>query len=211
MNLSPGTQITMWMMNRNAMVGVPIRVTAILSVPHFFRMLGHRLRRNPLIWSAVPIAFLVGCIFSAGATLHRSYTEGGMNGPLSLYQGDWRALEIMVPEIEGTEPTFFDPQKLSVWLFGAAEAGLLLYLRARYTWWPFHPAAVAFPTRQYGFSLLFVWLIKTLVLRYGGVGLYRRSLPFWYGIMVGYLLGVGVSTTADALWFRGQEHWVHGW
>ena len=210
-NLSPGTQTTMWMMDKNAMVGVPIRVTAILAVSHFFRMLGHRLRRHPLIWSAAPIAFVVGCIFSAGTTLERSYSEGGMNGPLSLYLWDWRDLESRVPAIEGTEPTFFDPQKLTVWLSGATEAGLLLYLRARYAWWPLHPAAIAFPTRQYGFSLLLVWLIKTLVLHYGGVGLYRRSLPFWYGIMVGYLLGVGISTTADAIWFRGQEHWVHGW
>ena len=86
----------------------------------------------------------------------------------------------------------------------------MTYLRARFTWWPFHPAAIAFPTRRYGFCLLLVWLIKSVVLRYGGISLYRRSLPFWYGMIVGYLFGVGLSTLIDAIWFPDQIHWVHG-
>ncbi len=208
-SLSPGTQTTMWMVESNAFLGIPRRVTAILPVAHFFRMLGQGFRRHPLIWSAVPLAFVAGFVATSGTTLYRSYTEGGLNGP--LYLGDWRALVRRVPEVEGTRLTFFDPQKLGVWALGAAEAGLLTYLRARFVWWPFHPAAVAFPVRLYGFSLLLVWLAKSIVLRYGGVRLYRQSLPFWYGIIVGYLVGVGLSTLVDAIWFPGQGHWVHGW
>ncbi len=125
-NLSPGTQVTMWMVNGDGMLGRPIRVTSILSVPHFFRMLGNQLRRNPLIWGAVPLSFVIACFFSAGVTLFRSYTEGGMNGPLSEYLGNWDTLESRVPLIEGIDPTFFDSEKLGVWFFGVAEAGVFL-------------------------------------------------------------------------------------
>jgi hypothetical protein len=208
-SLSPGSQTTMWILDSNAFLALPIRVTSILPVAHYFRMLGDGFRRHPLIARVVPLAFVVGFAATSCLTLHRSYTEGGLNGP--LYLGDWRTLVRMVPEIEGSKLSFFDPQKLAVWALGAAMAGLLTYLRARFAWWPFHPAAVAFPIRFYGFSLFLVWLAKTVVMRIGGVSLYRKSLPFWYGFMMGYLFGVGLSTVVDAIWFPDQGHWVHGW
>ena len=133
----------------------------------------------------------------------------------SLWADGWGAasglLVGQVASIEGSKITFFDVQKTEVWLLGIAEAGVLTWLRGRFAWWPFHPAAIAFPVVRYGFSLLLVWLCKLLVIRYGGVQLYRRSLPFWYGIMVGYLFGVGVSHIVDAIWFPEAGHWVHGW
>ena len=208
-SLSPGSQTTMWLLDSNAFLALPLRVTSILPVTHYFRMLGEGFRRHPLIARVVPLAFIVGFAATSGLTLLRSYSEGGLNGP--LYLGDLKALVRTVPEIEGTRLSFFDPHKLSVWALGAGEAGLLTYLRSRFAWWPFHPAAVAFPVRLYGFSLFLVWLAKTIVMRIGGVGLYRKSLPFWYGIMMGYLFGVGLSTVVDAIWFPDQVHWVHGW
>ena len=113
--------------------------------------------------------------------------------------------------IEGTEPTYFDFQKLLVWLFGIGEAGLLTLLNAQFASWPIHPVGLAFPSHTYGFAIFVVWLAKSLVLKFGGVGLYRRSLPFSYGIVVGYLLGVGASSVIDAIWFPGSGHFVHGW
>ena len=208
-NMSPGTLTTLWMINRNSFAGMPIRLTATMSIPHFFRMLGNHLRRNPLIWAIIPIAYVVGCITTATDSLYRSYTDGGMNGP--LYMGDWNRLVRLVPYVEGTKILYFDPEKWGIWTWGAALAGILTYLRARFPWWPFHPVAIAFPTRRYGFSLLIVWAAKTLIMRFGGVALYRKSLPFWYGLMVGYLFGVALSTFVDAIWFPDESHWVHGW
>ena len=180
-----------------------------MSVPHYFRMLGHHLTRHPLIWGIIPIAYIAGCIATASDSLYRSYTDGGMNGP--LYLGDWGHLVRLVPYVEGSTIRYFDIEKLGVWSWGFALAALLTAIRARFSWWPFHPVAIAFPTRRYGFSLLIVWASKTLVMRFGGVARYRKSLPFWYGLMVGYLFGVGVSTCVDALWFPSEGHFVHGW
>lgn len=132
-----------------------------------------------------------------------------MNGP--IYLGDWTRLVRMVPIIEGTKIMFFDSGKWAVWGVGLVEAIVLVQLRNRWAWWPFHPAALAFPVRRYGFSLLVVWAVKLLVIRYGGVRLYRRSLPLWYGFIVGYLFGVTLSTVVDGIWFPDEGHWVHGW
>ena len=208
-NLPPATQTSIWLVNSNALCGVPIRITCIPSVTHFFRMLGDHLRRHPLIWGCIPVAFVTGFVASVGAQLYRCYTEGGLNGHMALW--DWGVLMGRVSLIEGSKLTVFDPQKLGVWFFGFAEAGVLTYLKARVSWWPFHPAAIALPVGRYGFCLLIVWLMKTFVIQFGGVSLYRRSLPFWYGAIVGYLFGIGVSKVVDIIWFPDAGHGVHGW
>ena len=208
-NMSPGTLTTIWMINRNGFAGMPIRLTGTMSVPHYFRMLGNHFKRHPWIWAIIPIAYITGCITTATDSLYRSYMDGGMNGP--LYLGDWNHLVRLVPYVEGATILYFDIEKLGVWLWGFAIAGFLTYIRTRFSWWPFNPVAIAFPTRRYGFSLLVVWATKALIMRFGGVALYRKSLPFWYGLMIGYLLGVGISTGVDALWFPDAGHIVHGW
>ena len=136
------------------------------------------------------------------------YSEGGLNG--FLVSWDMDALASQVPYIEGTEELYFDPQKVGVWIVGGLEAGLLTILRARFTWWPFHPVALAFPVRRYAFSLMIVWLVKLVVVRYGGVSLYRRSVPFWYGAIVGYLVSIAISSVVDLIWFPDSWHHMHG-
>ncbi len=36
--------------------------------------------------------------------------------------------------------------------------------------------------------LLIAWIVKTMLLRYGGLVLYRRSLPFFYGLILGQFI-----------------------
>ena len=58
---------------------------------------------------------------------------------------------------------------------------------------PFHPVGFVFGTwyvRDFWGSLLLGWAAKLLLLRYGGLRLYRRSMPFFLGLMVGHLIMV---------------------
>jgi hypothetical protein len=142
-----------------------------------------------------------------GIKIFRSYTEGGLNGHLVSWPMDHLIREI--PYIEGSKVTVVDPQKWAVWLFGAALTGGLTYLRSQFAWWPFHP--IAFPNNRYAFCVFLAWLVKVVVIRFGGVLLYRRSLSFWYGGIVGYLFGIAVSSVVDAIWFPDGGHFVHGW
>ena len=58
--------------------------------------------------------------------------------------------------------------------------------------------------------ILIVWIAKTMTMKIGGVRGYRRSIPFWYGTMVGYLFGIALSSLVDAVWFPDEGHFVHG-
>ena len=98
---------------------------------------------------------------------------------------------------------------------GAVLMGLLTLLRARLTWWRLHPIGFAMSaminTRHLAMPIFFAWTLKSLLLLVGGVQQYRRSMPFFVGLIVGYVLGVVLCSCVDAIWFPGRGHQVHGW
>lgn len=76
----------------------------------------------------------------------------------------------------------------AIWV-GFAAAMFLQFMRVRFTWWPFHPLAFAV-TSSWEINLVWLplfiaWLLKTVILRYGGRGGFQRSIPFFLGLMIG--------------------------
>ena len=74
---------------------------------------------------------------------------------------------------------------------------LLMVARMRFFWWPFHPAGFAITT-SWGmniiWSCLFIsWLIKLIILKYGGLRVHRQAIPFFLGLILG-------EFTAGSLW-----------
>jgi len=75
-------------------------------------------------------------------------------------------------------------------LGGLAFTLFLGVMRTRFLWWPLHPVGYAIGIN--GGSLDHFWLVMVLasavkfgVLRIGGVGLYRRTLPIFLGLVLG--------------------------
>jgi hypothetical protein len=77
-------------------------------------------------------------------------------------------------------------------LAGAVVALSLGALRLRFWWWPFHPAGYLVANSwgmHWFYSAFFVgWLAKTLVTRYGGLRLYRHTVPLAIGPIGGELM-----------------------
>jgi hypothetical protein len=78
---------------------------------------------------------------------------------------------------------------------GLGVCALLIAMRIVFLRFPFHPLGYAMVT-SYGHPLwgpfLLVWLIKTLVLRIGGMRLYRRLIPLFLGIVISHFFVAGV-------------------
>ena len=108
-----------------------------------------------------------------------------------------------------------DPMRLLFFGIGAAGMALLTFLRYRFSWWPLHPIGLAVAAADNGYSLampvFFAWACKSILMRVGGVNLYRRAKPLFLGLLVGYTCGVVFSFAIDALWFPGQGHQIHNW
>ena len=186
------------------------------ALPHALRV-SHGASGVPRLLGAVLIAFAVGIGVSFIYTLSICYQEGGtsfrtwslVGGAQTPYN---RAASIMTETVR----TVPDPQKAAVWASGIALAAVLSVLRTRLPWWPLHPIGVIFQfdwfLGLYTLTIFITYLIKLIILRFGGIILYRRALPFFYGLIVGFVFALGVSFLVDVVWFPGlgQGHYVHG-
>lgn len=74
-------------------------------------------------------------------------------------------------------------------IVGALVTFLLSTLRGRFADFPLHPAGyvlnTSFANDFFWCDMFVAWLVKSLILRYGGMGMYRRYLPFFLGLILG--------------------------
>ncbi|TVR15982.1 MAG: hypothetical protein EA401_02075 [Planctomycetota bacterium] len=84
-----------------------------------------------------------------------------------------------------------------------AAGGLLVIIlgvaRMFWAWWPFHPigylGSMTYATWNIWFSFFLGWLIKAVVMRYGGTALYKSLKPAAIGMIAGEALAGGVFMT----------------
>ncbi len=90
-----------------------------------------------------------------------------------------------------------NPQPASGWLalsmgVGAAALWGISMLRQRYLWFPLHPVGFimmqTYPMHCMWLSLLIAWVLKSLLLRYGGHNGLRKALPLCLGVAFGDIL-----------------------
>jgi len=72
---------------------------------------------------------------------------------------------------------------------GALTCWLLIKLRLNFVGFPLHPIGFitwfGWPLDRYWLSVLLGWLLKSVVLKYGGFSVFQRGKPFAYGMVVG--------------------------
>jgi len=99
--------------------------------------------------------------------------------------------------------------------FGVLFTIGLYGIRYRFPSLALHPIGLAISgsdVLRSGISSIFiVWAAKTLILRFGGLNLYRKAKPLVMGILIGYLAAVAGGIVVDTIWFPGLGHKVHGW
>ena len=101
--------------------------------------------------------------------------------------------------------------------FAAALTAGLLWLCMHVPKWPLHPIGLLMINTFFGneawVSVLVGWLLKVLILRYGGAGLYRKARPLFFGLIVGQVLaGIFWSLEPAArvlLGLRYEAVWVN--
>jgi hypothetical protein len=109
-------------------------------------------------------------------------------------------------------PTQSDPVRVEWMGLGFLIAAALIKGRASFFWWPFHPAGFAMAHAGYTmpwvwFPTLLGWGAKALLLRYGGMKVYRLCIPFFVGLVLGDIVVaclwslIGVLLDADMYMF----------
>jgi len=161
-----------------------------------------KLDRRHLFWAicgALVVALLVG------GTLHLviPYREGAVG----LYGYVYRSNPILgfqyfQPVIEA--PDRYDPRLPAYFGAGVLMAAFLSAMRARYAWWPFAPLGFALSGSWsmivFWFPILVAWVIKTNVLRYGGMKVYMRLKPLFLGLILGELSQAVLWAAIAGIW-----------
>ncbi|MBB14097.1 hypothetical protein CMK22_02440 [Candidatus Poribacteria bacterium] len=143
----------------------------------------HRRKLVPLII----VSILVAVVIAYFSSLKFIYHQGAFNLERWVYNIGYHGLSKANRAIQNP----YDPNLPAILSsgFGATITGFLLYMRHRFLWWPFHPigyiVGVTYAPCHLWFSTLLGWGIKILVLKFFGVGAYRRFRPLFLGLIIG--------------------------
>jgi hypothetical protein len=110
-------------------------------------------------------------------------SRGGWLGPMAINDGN-----SIVTRLTPSDP---DYNAVAGVLSGAAVTIGLGVMRLRFWWWPLHPVGYL-ASNTWGAQLWYIpffigWVAKVLVTRYGGLRLYRQTIPLAVGLIVGDL------------------------
>lgn len=138
----------------------------------------------PGILIAVPLTLVVG----SWIQLYLPYRNAGINMYTYVYQGNnlW-TIQDAAPHLEGM--IRYKPWNLLFFGVGILFTSFLVVMRSRFWWWPFHPLGFvlsgSWTVMVFWFPILVTWIVKSLILRYGGMKSYRQWRPFFLGLILG--------------------------
>lgn len=138
------------------------------------------------------VAMMVAIVFGAWATfwaiLHLFYSYGATARVHGYAIGlAWESYVRLQNWLN--YPSGPDTAVLNQMGFGLGLTIFLMVMRMRFLGFPFHPVGFAvagsWTMSWMWFSVFLSWLIKYLLLKGGGLKLYRKGVPFFLGLMLG--------------------------
>jgi hypothetical protein len=153
-----------------------------------------RLPARRLLWG-MAVALLVAFLVASASQLKLAYTHGSIN-----WADGWGARtfpRVVCGEItRRLHPPTPAPGRHFGFLLGLGLAGTLAFLRSHCYWWPLSPIGLLFaglyPMKMMWFSFFLAWLMKWLVMRYGGGRGYRITRNLCLGVLMGDALMGGL-------------------
>jgi len=161
-------------------------------------------RKRRGIFGAIVLALAISFVASLWLSLFLAHKHGGITLSNWYFVGGAKApYQLMSDKMVNPSPPSV-PGYLLMGLGALTTVGLVA-LRACFAWFSLHPIGFAVGSvwlmDQLWFSIFLAWLIKALVLRYGGPVVYRKVVPFFLGLILG-------TYTSAAFWFVAD--WITG-
>lgn len=157
-------------------------------------------KRRLLPWLGVSV--VVATVVSYAALLVMAYRYGAVTmEPWFAIWSPQQPFQVLRSYL--TEPRKPSLAGLELTGVGALVTWALIGLRARFAGWLLHPIGYAmgpsWPMIQLWFSILVGWAAKWLLLRWGGMRLFRQARPFFLGLVVGEFLVAGLWIVVDSI------------
>ena len=165
----------------------------------FHETVQHKRRR--LVWGLLA-AIVLSYAGSMALMIYFPYELGGANLDRFTFNNgarySWQDAQRRLAEPHG--PVW----KAYPWMVGGALVmGALLAAGHYVPAWPMHPIGIITSFHWAGrvlfSSALVMWIVKGLLLKYGGPWLFRRIRPLFVGLVLGEVCAAGVWATLDIL------------
>lgn len=133
-------------------------------------------------------AVLAALVIAGAIHVWLPYDKGGLTLYSYVYQGNnlWTFHTHGAQMAETKSPSW---QGRTFFVVGVVVALFLSYMRSAFFWWPLHPLGyalcISWTMSVFWFSCLVAWLLKSVVLRYGGMKLYIKARPWFLGMILG--------------------------
>lgn len=147
------------------------------------------------LFFAIVLSILVTLISSTWCTLFLAYKYGGINlyswqfSGLANFAMNWVKNFIKFP-------TGFGKSQFGFMLIGSFLMILLITARNYFLWWPISPIGLAIglshPVYHTWFSVFIAWVIKSFIMKYGGISIYNKSKEFFLGLICGSFFTAGL-------------------
>lgn len=133
----------------------------------------------------------VGIIFSLWSLLHSAYKLGVSARFLGYVGIPWESFGRLAYRLQYPHETDF-PGLIFMGL-GFVFSLWLMAMRMRFLWWPLHPVGYVLSSTGWiinyiWFSFFVSWLIKLIIIKYGGIKNYRKAIPFFIGLILGEIV-----------------------
>ncbi len=184
--------------------------SAMASAAHALKVQEQAMIPRRLIFAGIITAIIVSYIASAWMHIYAGYRVGAMN---VAYSGPFYGQFFFKGSMANYIDTFVVSKIntplsreiiFSRYLFtalGVFIMGILMFFHSKFLWWPIHyigfPIADSDALRVYWFSIFIAWLIKKSILRFGGNNVYRKSIPFFLGIIMGHIIWVSTEVVLN--------------
>lgn len=158
----------------------------------------HRWRKMFGFVLCLAVALAVGYVVAWTSTLYVEYRHAATlaansTSPINTWgiQGNVQAsilqpLRTYLPPSAGPHEAHSHSLHVGI---GASVLGVLSFLRLRYIAWPLHPVgyllSYTYPISTMWFSVMVGWLLKVLLVRFGGMQMFRTARGFFIGMIVG--------------------------
>ncbi len=161
-----------------------------------------KLDRRALLWALVG-GLVISLVLGGFLGVALPYRLGAIQMDNYIYQGTplWMASDTAAnmqatPQADHRLPLFFGS--------GVLITLALTFLRTRYLWWPLAPIGLALSGTwgiiTFWFTIFIAWLIKTMIMRYGGMRVFMALRPFFLGLILGEFLSAVVWAALAAIW-----------
>lgn len=157
------------------------------------------------LWKVMALTTFIGIFVTFWAFLQLNYKWGGI--------GAWRGNSAYITmERWITNPVEPDSSFIVAAAFGFLFVLLNTVMRLRFMWWHLHP--LGYPLAGYyhfeklWFPFFISWAVKMMILKYGGIKLYRKAFPLFMGLVLGeFVIGslwgiIGLLTSKPTYAFK---------